>query len=438
MTLKRASSHVDLRRASRILTTDRIEDDDMEWNAHVPQDISVEADLCKSCVKLNIADMFEHETRPKDIGPLKRYTDLTCPFCAIIWDSIRMHWESSSPLDDACAQPRLFIQSKEWCKFEHRTNVFCNYRIVLAITHQPPNFQLKRRVLPTDQHNRFVLAELELVETPASGDSEFVLRRPIKPNLDPCMVRRWLDSCDNHDHAKITTRNDLFRQGFRLIDVLEARLVEKMEPCDYVALSYVWGAPDPFGLRTAKRNVYLLKESDALKQSHKRFGKRIPQVIVDAMALCNAIGNRFLWVDSLCIVQDDLEEKKRLIHGMGFVYENAYLTLFATSGQDANAGLAGITARSDLLFEDGHRMKTCSGIIYSAYIARRADQKVSLELPRMDLAGTSFVREMFVFHATRGFFRVPHWFATRRLLGRRVQEFACKSWSTLVGPKSHR
>jgi hypothetical protein len=60
------------------------------------------------------------------------------------------------------------------------------------------------------------------------------------------------------------------------------------------------------------------------------------------MGLVNLLGLRYLWVDRLCIVQDDLANKTAQINSMGYIYGGAYLTIVANAGYDANHGLKGI------------------------------------------------------------------------------------------------
>lgn len=56
------------------------------------------------------------------------------------------------------------------------------------------------------------------------------------------------------------------------------------------------------------------------------------------MTLC--LGVRYLWIDSLCIVQDDAEDWAREAGQMAKVYRNAYLTLnAATSDADTEGFL---------------------------------------------------------------------------------------------------
>jgi hypothetical protein len=175
------------------------------------------------------------------------------------------------------------------------------------------------------------------------------------PSIDCMLVKRWIDDCRNHHSycrdnrasQQMSRRQKFFPDGFRLIDVVEGKLVLRKNPCEYAALSYVWGKAALFNLCTTKRNLLDLCEPSSLYKTYNDHGvsRRLPRTIADAISLCHSVGQRYLWVDSLCILQDDQEEKKRLIHGMDTVYENADLTIVALCGSDADAGLAGITPR---------------------------------------------------------------------------------------------
>lgn len=68
----------------------------------------------------------------------------------------------------------------------------------------------------------------------------------------------------------------------------------------------------------------------------------LPRTIRDAMSLTTLVGERYLWVDSLCITQDDPTEMEVMIASMDKIYSNAMFTIIAASGADANAGLPGL------------------------------------------------------------------------------------------------
>jgi hypothetical protein len=64
------------------------------------------------------------------------------------------------------------------------------------------------------------------------------------------------------------------------------------------------------------------------------------------MSLVYSLGERYLWVDALCIMQDDMEHKMRDIANMDRIYNHASATLVALHGADAAAGLPGLRPNS--------------------------------------------------------------------------------------------
>ncbi|KAK4172907.1 hypothetical protein QBC36DRAFT_195883, partial [Triangularia setosa] len=66
-----------------------------------------------------------------------------------------------------------------------------------------------------------------------------------------------------------------------------------------------------------------------------------PQTIADALSLTGGLGIEYLWVDALCIVQDDTSDLKLQISNAA-IYRAASLKLVASSGLDCNAGLTGL------------------------------------------------------------------------------------------------
>ena len=68
-------------------------------------------------------------------------------------------------------------------------------------------------------------------------------------------------------------------------------------------------------------------------------------MIQDAMRYVEGLSESYLWVDALCIVQDDIDEKQKQIAQMGSIYSNALCTIIALAGLDANTRLAGISPR---------------------------------------------------------------------------------------------
>ncbi|KAF7532425.1 hypothetical protein G7054_g7944 [Neopestalotiopsis clavispora] len=65
----------------------------------------------------------------------------------------------------------------------------------------------------------------------------------------------------------------------------------------------------------------------------------LPNTFRDAIEVTRQLGVRYLWIDSLCIIQDDENDWKQESSKMVEVYQNAYLTIYATGGQNDDAGL---------------------------------------------------------------------------------------------------
>ncbi|KAF4632992.1 hypothetical protein G7Y89_g5142 [Cudoniella acicularis] len=120
-----------------------------------------------------------------------------------------------------------------------------------------------------------------------------------------------------------------------LIDVERRRLVNADLDCRYVALSYVWGKV--YMLQTLEANLVELQEDNALANSNDK----IPRAIREAMEVVAGMGEKYLWVDALCIVQD-APDKLSHISCMDEIYSRAVLTIVALASNDASAGLPGI------------------------------------------------------------------------------------------------
>jgi len=108
----------------------------------------------------------------------------------------------------------------------------------------------------------------------------------------------------------------------------------------YVALSYVWGEPQPH--RTTKQNI------DSYMDHIDRAG--LPQTLLDAIDTTHRLGVRYLWADSLCIIQDDDEDKINELSKMHSIYRHSYLTIVAASAQRVSEGF--LQARPDTLCKD--------------------------------------------------------------------------------------
>ena len=161
-------------------------------------------------------------------------------------------------------------------------------------------------------------------------------------NVDPDWIdvntlKTWLCACDVEHRPKCYDTSLFASGGPRwLIDVVKGCLVPTQVNEQYAALSYVWGQTET--VKTTKDNLAYLLEKGSIF-AHDRL---LPRTIRDTMRLVKLLDIKYLWVDCLCIVQDDVDLKHAQIQEMGSVYARAYVTIIAANGWDTNHGLRGI------------------------------------------------------------------------------------------------
>jgi hypothetical protein len=97
-----------------------------------------------------------------------------------------------------------------------------------------------------------------------------------------------------------------------LVDTIEERLVvgQPSLTLRYVALSYVWGGVAM--PKTTMGNIEELQKIGGLDTQNFK----LPQTVRDAMTVVTSLGERYLWVDTLCIIHDDEQNKDQYISRM--------------------------------------------------------------------------------------------------------------------------
>lgn len=87
----------------------------------------------------------------------------------------------------------------------------------------------------------------------------------------------------------------------------------------YAALSHCWLREDIETTKTMSHNIETRLTSLPLAD--------LPDTFKQAIFVCRRIGVRYLWIDSLCIIQDDSADWKREAADMNTIYANAWFTI---------------------------------------------------------------------------------------------------------------
>lgn len=182
---------------------------------------------------------------------------------------------------------------------------------------------------------RDLVFEANLVDDPAAID---VPGRILQPSMlcddTVAMIKKWQFTC-RRNHS------DCLRPAFRPQRLLyvgggQANYLT-LQPChessmptilEYAALSYMWGGHQRF-----------LTTKDSLKARMTRIDfEDLPGTLRDAVLVCRAIGIQWLWVDVLCIVQDDPQDKLEQVKTMEEVYRSATLTIIPAFSLGSDEG----------------------------------------------------------------------------------------------------
>jgi len=101
-----------------------------------------------------------------------------------------------------------------------------------------------------------------------------------------------------------------------------------------VVLSYVW--------ESANVNLLTIETLNKFQTRDSFCSGSVPQTILDAVRVTEGLGERYLWVDSCCIIQDSDADKKEFISQMDIIYGLASLTIVNAAGDHADHGLPGV------------------------------------------------------------------------------------------------
>jgi hypothetical protein len=110
------------------------------------------------------------------------------------------------------------------------------------------------------------------------------------------------------------------------------------EDAKYVALSYCWGKAG--NLTTTKATIADRKSGISWDL--------LPNSFRDAVTITRGLNMRYLWIDALCIIQDDTSDWEREAAKMAQVYENAFLTIATDAAKDPTRGIL-ISRSTDLV-----------------------------------------------------------------------------------------
>jgi hypothetical protein len=130
-----------------------------------------------------------------------------------------------------------------------------------------------------------------------------------------------------------------FKDGKEGLRLVESRSYQTGK---YICLSHCWGKA---AIETCTTKKPLREANGSLWIAFDR----LPRNFQDAVSITRKLGVEFIWIDSICIIQDDSRDWAIESAKMADVYKNAYLTIAAVWSPDSTGGCFS-TTRPDICF----------------------------------------------------------------------------------------
>lgn len=188
---------------------------------------------------------------------------------------------------------------------------------------------------------RFQAHELTLLASASASRSPSWQHLPTSHASRLSQIRHWLRRCEQN-HPACTPRhpttlprrlidllpdNDQDSQGEPRAKLVFSKNILEMFP-RYTALSYCWGGERKF--KATRTTVKAFHQDIPTSE--------LPPTFKEAFETTRQLGIRYIWIDALCIVQDDkLEWEKEVAH-MHDVYAGSFLTIQASKARSPSEG----------------------------------------------------------------------------------------------------
>ncbi|EER38572.1 conserved hypothetical protein [Histoplasma capsulatum H143] len=189
----------------------------------------------------------------------------------------------------------------------------------------------------------------------------------IKGWISSCIVTHCTPECfcDSPDNPPLPTR---------VVDVgLDDDSVKLIEPkgavrAKYICLSHCWGLAQI--ITTTKSTLADRKRAIPWRSLSKTFR--------DAISLTRALGIKYIWIDSLCIIQDDARDWDVESSNMAAIYTNGHLTIAATMSANGAGGLFRDTPDFEVSGNAPPSDKNGKGEPYRLFFRERIDHHIDM------------------------------------------------------------
>ncbi|PVH81233.1 HET-domain-containing protein [Cadophora sp. DSE1049] len=278
---------------------DRFSDEDDRWRIDIKADLMAEYSL------------------PFTLSKLSASAESGCETCSVVLSGLKLISRNLSLFDVARDYSgRFILQSDRSLEVEIFDNEENNSVARIQFYTLPESFRGDMGPFSTA---RDVLYELSVERCSST-------------------VTDWIQNCRLNHEACTAEKSEANELPHRLLDLqqredasvflVETRNNSACRAERYATLSHCWGKAHV--IQTIKQTLLLRMQGIDWES--------LPKTFQDAITIVRALGVRFLWIDSLCIVQDDILDWKRESVRMAVIYSNSYINIAATGASDSRGG----------------------------------------------------------------------------------------------------
>ncbi|KAF4420111.1 HET-domain-containing [Fusarium acutatum] len=253
------------------------------------------------------------QTAPQHFSNFKQAVDDGCYVCAKLWDSV-----ADASIKGWSNEPGTWVPFD--CGLERRTwaprwygGIYWHIRYL--------EFEMDPQVSFKYKGNVFCFIPCQGLLTPL----------PIKPGTITKVFRRGV--FDAAGMGPGLSNQYLIRKsppaGFRVVRSMYCLYLQDItDPPEYMTLSYRWAKPPSIRLLSSHFEVF--RKGALISQ--------LPKTFREAITVARRFSIRYLWIDSMCIIQDSPEDWARESLQMHLVYANSACTISATASEGPDEG----------------------------------------------------------------------------------------------------
>ncbi|KAF2869531.1 heterokaryon incompatibility protein-domain-containing protein [Massariosphaeria phaeospora] len=256
------------------------------------------------------------------LGVLKDSSTKGCAKCSLLWKAA------------VTFTPKQSHQQSRVISFTNSSCLDTSFHVTLFNVDNAGSGYMQRHIeLFSVEGDAYKLADMVINPTP-------LLRGNTSTPEVWSIAREWLSKCiELHSSPACHSNAGYTRLPTRVLDLgsnadvscnVRLRETQGEEFGNYVCLSHCWGTRGDT-LKTTCKTLEAHKD-------HILFDV-LPKTFQDAVVFARWLGVQYLWIDSLCILQDSKSDWERESGAMATIYEQAYLTLSAAKAHSASDGL---------------------------------------------------------------------------------------------------